>query len=315
MALEVVTLRDESTGSSAKVLVGYGFNCYQFEAVCGGEPIDVLWSAPNFESGRERPSHSGIPILFPFPGRISGTSFDFRGHSYPLEAGDAFGNAIHGFVLNRPWQVVEQSPRRVVGRFRASQIDASLLQRWPADFELTMSYELEGNSLRSDIEVVNPDDKPLPMGLGTHPYFRVPLGRGGEAAACRVTVPAREYWVLENMLASGKRLPADGDKGLRAAVEFSQTRFDDVFSGLEFQEGQCRTSIEDPTSRRRMTMTFGKEFPACVVYNPPHREAICIEPYSCIPDAFRLAEAGIDAGAVVLEPGQRWRSQIEIRID
>src|SRR5688500_248798 len=109
MALEIVTLRDESTGSSVKVLVGYGYKSYQFEAVCGGEPIDVLWSAPNFESGRERPSHSGIPILFPFPGRISGTSFDFRGRSYPLEAGDAFGNAIHGFVLNRPWQVVEQS--------------------------------------------------------------------------------------------------------------------------------------------------------------------------------------------------------------
>jgi aldose 1-epimerase len=315
MALEIVTLCDESTGSTAKVLAGYGFNCYQFQSVHGGEPIDVLWSAPDFESGQQRPSHSGIPILFPFPGRIGGAMFNFRGRSYPLEAGDAFGNAIHGFVLNRPWQVIEQSPQRVVGRFRASQIDASLLNRWPADFELTVGYQLKGNTLRSEIEVLNPDDKPLPMGLGTHPYFRVPLGPGGESASCRITVPAREVWELRDMLATGKRLPAEGDKDLQAGMAFGQTKFDDIFSGLALENGKCLTSIEDSHSGRRMSMTFGSEFPACVVYNPPHREAICIEPYTCIPDAFRLAEAGVDAGAIVLEPGQRWKSQIEIRVD
>ena len=77
-----------------------------------------------------------FPILFPFPGRISGTSFHFRGRDYPLQAGDGIGNAIHGFVLNRPWQVVEQSDHRVVGRFHAAKVDASLLEHWPADFEL-----------------------------------------------------------------------------------------------------------------------------------------------------------------------------------
>jgi aldose 1-epimerase len=315
MALEVVTLRDESTGSSAKVLTGYGFNCYQFQANCGGEPIEVLWSAPNFESGQERPSHSGIPILFPFPGRIRGTTFKFRGGEYPLEPGDALGNAIHGFVLNRPWQVIEQSPQRVVGRFRASQVDPSLLTRWPADFELTVAYHLNANTLHSEIEVVNPDDKPLPMGLGTHPYFRLPLGQRGNAEACRVTVPAGEYWELRDMMATGRRLPVDAEKDLRGGMEFSRTKFDNVFSELEFSDGMCRTSIEDPGSGRRLQMIFGDEFPACVVYNPPHREAICIEPYTCIPDAFRLEEAGIDAGALVLQPGERWKSRIDIRVD
>jgi aldose 1-epimerase len=315
MALKIVQLRDATSGSTAKVLADYGFNCYQLRLVDRGEPVEVLWSAAGFENGTERASHSGIPILFPFPGRISGTSFHFRGRDYPLSAGDGIGNAIHGFVLNRPWQIMEQSDNRVVGRFHAAQVDVSLLEHWPADFELTVSYELKGTSLVSEIEAVNPDNKSLPIGLGTHPYFRVPLGARGTAAECRVTVPAEEYWQLEGMIATGRRLPVDASKDLRGGMSFSQTKFDDVFGGLRYERGMCRTSIDDPGNGRRLAMTFGEEFHACVVYNPPHREAICIEPYSAVPDAFRLEAAGVETGAVVLEPGQRWRTKIEIALE
>lgn len=315
MGLNIVELRDAKTGSSAKVLTDYGFNCYQWTAVVNGEPVEMLWSAPNFESGTERASHSGIPLLFPFPGRIGGTSFRFQGREYSLLSGDGIGNAIHGFVLNRPWQVVQQTVERVTGRFRASEVDPALLEHWPADFELTVSYELAGTALLCDIVAVNPDNKPLPMGLGTHPYFRLPLGKEGTADDCRVTLPAKEYWELDNMLATGRRLPATGAKDLQQGMKFSQTKFDDVFGALETRDGRCRATIEDPAHRRRLSVAFGDEFAACVVYNPPHREAICIEPYSCVPDAFRLAEAGIEAGGVVLEPGERWNTRIEMRLE
>jgi aldose 1-epimerase len=53
-----------------------------------------------------------------------------------------------------------------------------------------------------------------------------------------------------------------------------------------------------------MTQAFDDFFRACVVFNPPHRQAICIEPYSCIPNAYALAERGIDAGLRVLAPGE-----------
>jgi aldose 1-epimerase len=61
-------------------------------------------------------------------------------------------------------------------------------------------------------------------------------------------------------------------------------------------------------------MTFGPEFPACVVYNPPHREAICIEPYTAVPDAFALESRGIAAGLRVLKPGESFKGQIDIAV-
>jgi aldose 1-epimerase len=316
MSLETISLRDPNTGAAAKILPGFGFNCYSFCPQPAGEPIEVLWSHPNFASGSERPSHSGVPLLFPFAGRIRGMSYAFQGKTYTLQTlDDHRGNAIHGFVLNRPWRVAHASATRVVGEFRASREDPKILEQWPADFEITVSYELAGNTLKSEIRITNPDDKPLPFGFGTHPYFRVPLGPGGDAAQCRVTVPVSEYWELVDMLPSGKQLKADGPRGLAAGMKFADTKLDDVFTGLSPAGGPYRATIEDPHLGRKLTVEFDKLFRECVVYNPPHREAICIEPYTCVPDPFTLAAKGIETGLRVLAPGESVTGRVDVRLD
>jgi len=51
-----------------------------------------------------------------------------------------------------------------------------------------------------------------------------------------------------------------------------------------------------------------------VVYTPPHREAICIEPYTCVPGAFNLNERGIAAGLRMVAPGDSFRAVAEISV-
>jgi aldose 1-epimerase len=311
--MHTIELHDTASGTSATILAGFGFNCYSFIARHDDENIELLWSVPNFASGQERPSRSGIPILFPFPGRIAGTTFHFQGREYPLEAADGQGNAIHGFVLNRPWRVIDQGSQHAVGQFQASQDDPSLLSRWPADFRITVRYELAGNRLLGEYELHNPDTKPLPMGLGLHPYFRVPLLPGSQGDECRVSVPAEEYWELKDLIATGRRLPVSGDKDVRSGMRFADTRLDNIFWNLDTTGGRVRTQLEDAAAGCRLEIDFDAWFRGCVVFNPPHREAVCIEPYSCVPDAWRLAERGIDAGELVLPPGETLRTWMEIR--
>jgi len=312
MSLEQVTITDPTTGSKAVVLVGFGFNCYQFHAQVGGAPVDVLWSAPGFETGKERPSHSGIPLLFPYPGRLKGKTLTFEGKTYPLDGDDGRGNAIHGYVLNRPWKVVEQSASRVVGEFQASKVDPEILKRWPADFVLRVSYELAGTMLRSEVTITNPDDKTLPFGFGSHPYFRLPLGKAGMAESCVVTVPVGNSWELVDMLPSGKKLPAVGAHGLSAGMRFADTKLDDVFTDVAFGAGWATATIDDPNNRRALTVSFDDRFSQCVVYNPPHRQAICIEPYTCLPDQFTMAERGIITAPQTLAPGKSFVCRYEI---
>jgi aldose 1-epimerase len=231
-----------------------------------------------------------------------------------LTEGDGRGNAIHGFVLNRPWRVIEQTDRRVVGQFQSSVDDPDVLKQWPADFRITVSYELTGTELHSRLVVENPDTRPLPCGLGTHPYFRLPLG-GSRGDACIVKLPVTSFWELDQMLPTGRELPLPEAASLRAGRAFGEMKYDTVMSGLEFAEGKCVTEINDPESGLVVRQSFDDTFRECVIYTPPHREAICIEPYTCVPGGFQLPTPMRNAGLRVLQPGASFQAVITIRAD
>ena len=313
MAIDCVTLQDPESPATARVSVGFGFNCFELCVVRAGAPIQVLWSAPDFLAGSARPSSSGIPILFPFPGRIAGAVMRWNGREYRLQDGDRRGNAIHGFVMNRPWRVVEQKRNRVVGEFHAARDDDSLLELWPADFRIQVAYELRGSTLSSVIDISNPDSRPLPCGLGTHPYFRVPLG-GKSGDACVVKLPVSEQWVLQELIATGEKARLPNADQLQRGVPFRDLQLDNVFCGLRRDGDWIRAQVIDPDSDIVVEQSFDTTFRECVVYTPPHREAICIEPYTCVPGSIELAARGIDAGLRVLAPGEVLRCQIEIQI-
>ncbi|MCA9141450.1 MAG: aldose 1-epimerase [Planctomycetaceae bacterium] len=313
MTIENIRLNDPSTGAQASILASFGFNCYEFVANLDGRKVDVLWSAPGFASGNERASGSGIPLLFPFPGRLRGTTFHWDGREYSLDAGDGRGNAIHGFVLNRPWRVIERSASRVVGQFQASVDDPKILEQWPADFRVTATYELIGNRLSSSFVFENPDDKALPCGFGTHPYFRLPLG-GSSGDSCRVTIPAGRHWELVDMLPTGNCSELAEANAYQQGLRFGDMKFDDVFGGLVFSGEDCVSEIVDSESSTRLSMRFDRSFRELVVYTPPHREAVCVEPYTCVPGTVGLDVTGVDFGLRVLQPGESFVSRVEMEV-
>jgi aldose 1-epimerase len=91
--------------------------------------------------------------------------------------------------------------------------------------------------------------------------------------------------------------------------------FDDVFTVLQFSDGVCTCRVIDPNSGRQLEVAFDNAFSQCVVYNPPHREAVCIEPYTCVPNSPELHEAGIDTGLRVLQPGVSFKARMAIRVE
>ena len=311
--MENITLHDPASGATAEVLASLGFNCHRFSVPHRGRQIDLLWRSPTFLSGSDRPSRSGIPILFPFPGRIRGTTYSWEGKTYNIPAGDAFGNAIHGFVHTRPWRVIEKDRRRVVGQFQASVDDSNLLAQWPGDFRLTASYDLSGGMLRLNYLIENPGETPLPCGLGLHPYFHVPFA-DGDAKNCLALLPGNERWVLDQMMPTGEREPLERALDYHAGAPFGGLQLDDVFTDLKFEDGWCRGHVYDPAAKLAVTISFSNIFRECVVFTPPHREAICIEPYTCVPNAAELTARGIDAGQRVLQPGEALTAAVEITV-
>jgi aldose 1-epimerase len=301
------------SGSQAKILASFGFNCFQFTALVDHEPMEVIWSEPGFESGERRASGSGIPLLFPFAGRLRGKSFVWDGREYAAEGDDGLGNAIHGYVLARPWRVTEQTDQEVTAEFHASIDEPKLLEAWPADFCITATYALRGARLESQFLIENPDGHPLPFGFGTHPYFRLPLG-GPDSSRCRVQLPFQQRWEMTGMLPTGRRVPLDTPAAYRAGLPFGDMQFDDVFTGLEFEGGECVCRILDPGSGRQLSLRFNDVFHECVVYNPPHREAVCVEPYTCVPNAAELQRNGIVTNWCVLQPDDSVRARVVMEV-
>ena len=311
-APHVVSITDPATGASASILVSLGFNCFSWRPVLQDGAREMLWAHPDFASGNESPSGSGVPLLFPFPGRIGKARFTFGGREYSLEPGDRFGNAIHGFVYNRQWRAVEQSVNRVSGEFQASSDDRAVLARWPSDFRIRVSYTIEGLKLTTQIECENTGMGPLPYGLGTHAYFRLPLADGADPEMTEVTVPAKKVWEARDQLPTGRLLPADGPFDLASGQPLAGRSFDTYLTHLQASKsGVVETILADPTSGRRLVQTFTHDFTQCVAYTPVHREAICLEPYTCVPDPFRLTAEGHATGLKILQPGERFVTTIE----
>jgi aldose 1-epimerase len=316
----VIVLEEVAGGGCAEICPALGFNCYRWQVRSGEETAEILYADPNFF--REgRPTRSGIPILFPFPNRIRGGRFTWDGKEYQLPANDpARQNAIHGFACRRPWRVVDQSAGAesawVTAEFHCKQDASDCLALWPADHAIRITCRLGRGILRLEAEVRNPDSVPLPFGLGYHPYFRMPFQTSRSVNECTVTVPASEYWVLEANLPGGERRPVDASRDLNQPRRFADLNLDDVLTALPARpprrDGLYERATLEGGGRTPLRLFCSGEFREMVVFTPPHRQAFCVEPYTCTTDAINLQQRGVDAGWLVLPPGGVWRSTVEL---
>ena len=303
----VYVLEDAAGRSSARILADYGFNCYSFQCEVAGKQYELIDAAPRFADEPSRASGNGTPILFPFPNRIRGGRFIFNGQQFELPRNERGVNAIHGLVIDRPWRVTFVGPEghaELRGEFHLKRDAPELASLWPADFVIEMSYSLAGNQLTSRVRVTNPDSRPLPWGLGTHPYFRLPIVAGGDESQCSVQAPAAELWELADLLPTGRKIPVPAMLDLRNGRPMSELRVDHVFGGLTFVNGCCTSQLTDRTAGIEVTFRFDQLFRELVIYIPPRRGSICLEPYTCVTDAINLQPKGIDAGLRVLKPGE-----------
>jgi aldose 1-epimerase len=315
----VIVLESSDRAARAEVWPAGGLNCYRWQLRHGELSLDLIYADPRLFLGA-RPTGSGFPILFPFPNRIRDGRFRWDGREYQLPRNDRDQrNAIHGFTCFRPWTVVDEGADGdsawVTAAFRGSVDAPDMQDAWPADYELQVTYRLLADRLRVEARARNPDTRPLPFGLGYHPYFRIPLVPNSSARECFVQALADERWELESFLPTGARRPADEARGLTVPRRFDELTLDDVFSGLSeparpWEGLRLLGLLRQPLYGVELRLLASAEFRELVLFTPVHRQAICLEPYTCTTDAVNLQARGIDAGWRVLAPGQEWAADV-----
>ena len=266
-----------------------------------------------------RASHrGGIPILFPWPGRLAGARFTFEGREYRLPVNDpARGHSIHGFACERAFRVTRRGPYFVTAILDSSDY-SDLSSIWPWPFALEIDYEV-GNGLRLKARITNTGDSVMPFGFGAHPYFHAPLNPKGARDAMLIQLDGNARWPLDAILIpTGKTEPLAGKYDLRAPRALGADTYDDVFRLADISKGDAsapRAWLIDPSLKIAIEVRADAAFGDFVVFAPPNNPVVALEPYTCAPDAFNLSARGVAAGMRELAPGQTFKLGFEIRLN
>ncbi|MFN8521913.1 MAG: aldose 1-epimerase [Chloroflexota bacterium] len=310
---ETFELRDEAAGSSVVVVPTLGNACVAFRVTTASGNWHVLDEPPDADALVRRTTNYGIPILYPWPNRVRGGVFTFRGRRVQLPTAGAGPHAIHGLTRLMPWNVEASGTDRTGAFIRCAVQVGGGQSPFPFATTLRVEYRLSGQSIGMRAEATNDTTVAAPTGFGIHPWFTLPLGPNGSRDACMLTLPAREIWELEELVTTGRRLPVPPDLDLRDGRTLAALALDHVYTGLALEDGWCTATVDDTTNARRIEVASDAAFREHVVYAPSSRNVVCLEPYTCTTDAFNLDERGVDAGTVALLPGQRWSGTLVVR--
>ena len=192
----------------------------------------------------------GCYPMAPWAGRVRNGVFihDTKQHNLEINMPP---HAIHGTVLDRPWETTATSPSSV-----KMQID--LGSQWGFSGEVTQNISVVNDTIKFELNL-STNDATMPGQVGWHPWFARP---------CTFTTNFEKMYVRDaSGIPSGEMIaPTSGP-------------FDDCFTDsrqapvIQF-ENNLRVEIQSDCTH-------------WVVYDEP-QHAICIEPQSGPPDGFNL---------------------------
>lgn len=289
-----------SPSSQPFALAAHGWQIDLLPAIGGGisrcrfEGLDVLRPArPDADDALELACFA----LVPFSNRIAEGRFEFAGVQVALAPNmPGERHCLHGQGWRRPWHVerVEDHRCALIYRHEADE--------WCWDYLARQVVVCEKQAMSIEIELTNTSPRPMPAGLGMHPYF--PL-----TPDCIVQTDPQYVWLPQGQRPRGERVPVPSSIPLRTGARAATLDLDHCFAGWS------RTArITWPARGFAVHMEAGPLLRFLVIYAPPQRGFFCLEPVSHVIDAFNAPRC-MDSGMCVLEPGATLRTQMRIRIE
>lgn len=244
-------------------------------------------------------------VLFPFPGRVENSRYQFGGKEYRLsDVKIKDGHAIHGFVRGVDWQVEKKTNlNEVVLSYKMTKAEYRA-KGYPFSVKITINYSLGDNGLNCRAKVENIGQEPAPFGLGFHPYFTVGTDNINDMT---IWIKAKKLVEFNSGLKpTGKFIDIDGNNlDFNPPKKIGTRIIDNCYSELEYTNSICQTELTDGKDRK-ITIWQDENFPYLQVYSADtigdkhRRRGFAVEPQTCSGFAFNLPEMGLK----VLQPGE-----------
>jgi aldose 1-epimerase len=352
---KAIQLRRLQSGVGAKpeflsvtLLPGRGMNVFQITAYLPGrgevpllesEPIaaaaKLMNGGPDDMQGNQSFSMGGA-LLFPFANRLVGPvtvdpktgnhiiTATWNGRRVPVIANwhgkqpDAPWCAMHGEMLAAKAENVSvKADADTAAAIANYRLPAN--GHWFADNDVKVTVALDRDTITAIVSATNRGDKSEPVGIGWHPYFRLPSGSRSNA---RLHIPSTmrvEVNNYDDVFPTGKLLPVAGTQYDFSALEggpLPDSLVDDTYVDLTRDaQGDVVSEIRDLGADYGMrVIAMSSHIRAIQVYSPVNKSFIALEPQFNYGDPFGKEWKNSDTGMVTLAPGESvtWKVQLQL---
>ncbi len=326
---------------SAEVLPGRGWNIYQIRAYLPGKGEITVLESPSLQDGAalmnggpedrigNKSFNGGGAILVPFANRITGKLVNggkdevasIGGKQTVTLAANWGGKkpgaqqyAMHGLILDSKVKVGSVDASSAEGSLDAGSFGG----HWPSQTQLQFQTTLAENGFDLQVTAKNTGQENMPIGIGWHPYFRIPSGQREQA---RLHLPATERAPANNydeVLPTGKVEKVAGtpfDFTAAGGRAIGSLFMDDSFEGIRRDGANWTAEVIDPASKYGIRIVAqAPDIKAIQVYAPLGKNFIVVEPQFNLADPFSPVWKGHPTGMITLKPGDSVTYKVHLEL-
>lgn len=237
------------------------------------------------------------PILFPIVGTLKNNSYIYNDKHYELSR--------HGFARDNDFHSSEISKNSAVFSFSSS---IETLKQYPFEFELKITYTLDGDSLIVKYEVTNNGLSKMPFSIGGHPAFALPNNFEDYSLHFENDQSITSYSLNGDLLSDEtttfdlieKQLPLTYSLFANDALIFKKLNSDKI----QIRENQ------KPIVEIRLN-----DFPNLGIWTKNNAPFLCIEPWFGYSDLLTSnGDLFKKEGIIILNPKERFETSFEVKI-
>jgi galactose mutarotase-like enzyme len=222
----------------------------------------------------------GIPILFPICGNLPDNTYSEGGKQYTLKQ--------HGFARDLPWEVKETQTDSCASITLVLNSSDRTLAVYPFDFQLTFTYQLQGNTLKLQQRFTNYSQQRMPFSVGLHPYFFVK-----DKTQLQFDIPASQY---QDQI-SKTVYPFKGE------FDFNLGEIDAAFVSIS----KHFTSMRDRDLE--IKISYSDAYSTLVFWTVKGKDYVCLEPWSAPRNSLITGES-----LIYLEPETSCDAVVEMSV-
>jgi aldose 1-epimerase len=228
---------------------------------------DVLRPMTEADVASGKGNNAAAYPLVPFSNRIRGGELVFEGETFHLANNwPGVNHPMHGDGWAHAWQVERSGVGSAEVAYRHER--AGEQGGWPFRYRAQQSYRLDDDRLTVRMALENLEDRPVPAGLGLHPFF---VRDKETELACR----CRAMWTADAEVLPIERIAVPPQWDFATSRKVDGHALDNCFDGWD-----GHATITWPNRRVRLTLEASQPFRHLVIYVPPGRDVFCVEPVS-----------------------------------